>query len=200
MSVVLDDDPKSSMTHLWRILLATKMLLSWTRQNDNVAHLIFVAGLIFPQMSETCLLCGLLHQNWVETQTGNRWRTKPANFRGAHYHCFEWTSLPAWICSEWLWVMCKARFLEHFSWYFETDVFSRYEINLTNAVLFANLTLDGLPQLAPGRLFTTRMPRNIVEDPSERADFVEKCKVNDLRVSEQVFEWVVLKLSGYAFI
>jgi len=57
-----------------------------------------------------------------------------------------------------------------------------YEINLTNAVLFANLTLDGLPQLAPGRLFTTRMPRNIVEDPSERADFVEKCKVNDLRV------------------
>ena len=31
-----------------------------------------------------------------------------------------------------------------------------YEINLTNAVLFANLSLDGLPQLAPGRLFTTR--------------------------------------------
>jgi len=57
-----------------------------------------------------------------------------------------------------------------------------YEINLTNAVLFANLTLDGLPQLVPGRLFTTRMPRNIVEDPSERKDFVEKCKLNDLRV------------------
>jgi len=57
-----------------------------------------------------------------------------------------------------------------------------YEINLTNAVLFANLTLDGLPQLVPGRLFSTRMPRNIVEDPSERNDFVEKCKLNDLRV------------------
>ena len=69
---------------------------------------------------------------------------------------------------------------------------------MTNAVLFANLTLDGLPQLAPGRLFTTRMPRNIVEDPSERADFVEKCKVNDLRVSEQGFEWVILKPSGHA--
>ena len=55
---------------------------------------------------------------------------------------------------------------------------------MTNAVLFANLTLDGLPQLVPGRLFTTRMPRNIVEDPSERKDFVEKCKLNDLRVSE----------------
>merc|ERR1719415_478338 len=26
------------------------------------------------------------------------------------------------------------------------------------------------------------MPRNIVEDPSERKDFVEKCKANDLRV------------------
>jgi len=57
-----------------------------------------------------------------------------------------------------------------------------YEINLTNAVLFANLTLDGLHQLVPGRLFTTRMPRNIVEDPSERKDFIEKCKLNDLRV------------------
>ena len=42
------------------------------------------------------------------------------------------------------------------------------------------------------------MPRNIVEDPSERADFVEKCKVNDLRVSEQGFEWVFLKPSGHA--
>ena len=31
-----------------------------------------------------------------------------------------------------------------------------YEINLTNAVLFANLSLEGLSQLAPGRLFTTR--------------------------------------------
>ena len=88
----------------------------------------------------------------------------------------------------------------HLIWYFETDVFLRYEINLTNAVLFANLTLDGLPQLAPGRLFTTRMPRNIVEDPSERADFVEKCKVNDLRVSEGVWvgfsktEWTCIYL------
>ena len=35
-----------------------------------------------------------------------------------------------------------------------------YEINLTNAVLFANLSLDGLPQLAPGRLFTTRQSYN----------------------------------------
>ena len=37
-----------------------------------------------------------------------------------------------------------------------------YENNLTNAVLFANLSLEGLPQLVPGRLFSTRMPRNIV--------------------------------------
>ena len=57
-----------------------------------------------------------------------------------------------------------------------------YENNLTNASLFANLTLDGLPQLVPGRLFTTRMPRDIVEDPGERRDFVYKCKVNQLKV------------------
>jgi len=57
-----------------------------------------------------------------------------------------------------------------------------YENNLTNASLFANLTLDGLEQLVPGRLFTTRMPRNIVEDPSERSDFVNKCQNNKLRV------------------
>jgi protein-tyrosine phosphatase len=57
-----------------------------------------------------------------------------------------------------------------------------YENNLTNASLFANLSLKGLQQLAPGRLFTTRMPRNIVEDPSERTDFVEKCKKNELKV------------------
>ena len=57
-----------------------------------------------------------------------------------------------------------------------------YENNLTNTSLFANLTLDGLPQLVPGRLFTTRMPRDIVKDLQEREDFVHKCKVNDLRV------------------
>jgi len=57
-----------------------------------------------------------------------------------------------------------------------------YEVNLTNALLFANLTLDGLEQLVPGRLFSTRMPRNIVEDEGERDDFIEKCKVNNLRV------------------
>ena len=55
-----------------------------------------------------------------------------------------------------------------------------YENNLTNASLFANLTLDGLPQLVPGRLFTTRMPRDIVKDPHKRENFVEKCKVNNL--------------------
>lgn len=57
-----------------------------------------------------------------------------------------------------------------------------YENNLTNASLFANLTLDGLPQLVPGRLFTTRMPRDIVNDLGERNDFINKCKVNDLKV------------------
>ena len=57
-----------------------------------------------------------------------------------------------------------------------------YENNLTNASLFANLTLDGLPQLVPGRLFTTRMPRDIVQDYGERMDFIYKCKINNLKV------------------
>jgi len=60
-----------------------------------------------------------------------------------------------------------------------------YENNLTNASLFANLYLEGvhgLEQLVPGRLFTTRMPRNIVEDPGERKDFVDKCRKNQLKV------------------
>ena len=57
-----------------------------------------------------------------------------------------------------------------------------YEINLTNALLFANLSLEGCPQLVPGRLFTTRMPRDIVKDPGERRDFIDKCKLNNLRV------------------
>ncbi len=57
-----------------------------------------------------------------------------------------------------------------------------YEINLCNAILFANLTLDGLPQLVPGRLFTTRMPRDIVKDLNERHEFIAKCKANSLRV------------------
>jgi len=57
-----------------------------------------------------------------------------------------------------------------------------FEINLTNALLFANLSLQGLPQLVPGRLFSTRMPRDIVENEVERKDFIEKCRKNDLRV------------------
>jgi hypothetical protein len=57
-----------------------------------------------------------------------------------------------------------------------------YENNLSNASLFANLTLDGLDQLVPGRLFTTRMPRDIVTDLGEKTDFVHKCTVNNLRV------------------
>merc|ERR1719429_47039 len=57
-----------------------------------------------------------------------------------------------------------------------------FEINLTNALLFANLSLEGLEQLVPGRLFSTRMPRNIVEDPTEREDFIKKVQKNKLKV------------------
>lgn len=41
----------------------------------------------------------------------------------------------------------------------------RYEINLANRVLFDNLHLVGMDELLPGRLFSTRMPRNIKKDP-----------------------------------
>ena len=60
-----------------------------------------------------------------------------------------------------------------------------YENNLTNASLFANLApekVKGMWQLVPGRIFTTRMPRDIVNDLDERRDFVDKCKKNDLKV------------------
>merc|ERR1719189_2144574 len=60
-----------------------------------------------------------------------------------------------------------------------------YEINLTNATLFSNLFLEhvpGLEQLVPGRLFSTRMPRDIVEDLGERNDFIKKCEKNKLKV------------------
>ena len=60
-----------------------------------------------------------------------------------------------------------------------------YENNLTNASLFANLApekVKGMEQLVPGRIFTTRMPRDIVNDLVERQDFIEKCKKNDLKV------------------
>ncbi len=57
-----------------------------------------------------------------------------------------------------------------------------YENNLCNATLFANLTLHGLEELVPGRLFTTRMPRDIVRDLGERNDFIFKCRANKLKV------------------
>ena len=44
------------------------------------------------------------------------------------------------------------------------------------------ITLRFPAKIALGRLFTTRMPRNIVEDLGERDDFISKCNVNNLRV------------------
>eukprot|EP01035_Chromulina_nebulosa_P036766 gene36766-49572_t len=49
-----------------------------------------------------------------------------------------------------------------------------FEINLTNAVLFPQLDLDRIGELLPGRLFTTRMPRNIKTSPDSAAKFKEK--------------------------
>jgi len=60
-----------------------------------------------------------------------------------------------------------------------------YENNLCNASLFANLApekIEGMEELVPGRLFTTRMPRDLIEDPGERKDWLDKVKKNDLKV------------------
>ena len=59
-----------------------------------------------------------------------------------------------------------------------------YELNLTNSFLFSNLTAaDDTKQLVPGRLFTTRMPRNIYDKSmKEGKDFEEKVAKNNLKV------------------
>ena len=60
-----------------------------------------------------------------------------------------------------------------------------YENNLCNSSLFANLApekIEGMDPLVPGRIFTTRMPRDLVEDPSERKDWLEKVQKNKLEV------------------
>ena len=61
-----------------------------------------------------------------------------------------------------------------------------YENNLTNPSLFANLTLEGLPQLVPGCLFSTQMPHDIMDDSPQqgkaRQEWINKIKTHDLRV------------------
>lgn len=55
-----------------------------------------------------------------------------------------------------------------------------YELNTSNAVLFASLTLDGVDELLPGRLFTTRMPRDIKTKPEMAEAFRQKVLKNKL--------------------
>jgi len=55
-----------------------------------------------------------------------------------------------------------------------------YELNTSNSVLFASLSLDGVPELLPGRLFTTRMPRDIKTKPEATEIFRQKVLKNKL--------------------
>mmetsp|Transcript_4738 Transcript_4738/g.7060 ORF Transcript_4738/g.7060 Transcript_4738/m.7060 type:complete len:209 (+) Transcript_4738:75-701(+) len=55
-----------------------------------------------------------------------------------------------------------------------TDPDHWFEINLANCVLFPNLTLEGIEELLPGRLFTTRMPRDIITSPLAAEKFRQK--------------------------
>ena len=61
-----------------------------------------------------------------------------------------------------------------------------YELSLTNSSLFANLApekVEGMEQLVPGRLFTTRMPRDLNDTTQhEAADFITKVEKNKLKV------------------
>eukprot|EP01036_Dinobryon_divergens_P029311 gene29311-38385_t len=63
---------------------------------------------------------------------------------------------------------------------FDIDLDHWYEINLANRVLFDNLHLVGMQELLPGRLFSTRMPRNIKKDPDSANKFRKKCTENNL--------------------
>ena len=64
--------------------------------------------------------------------------------------------------------------------YFCLKLPARFEVNTANAMLFDNLSLEGLPELLPGRLFTTRMPRNITRDPAAARRFADSARANAL--------------------
>ena len=53
---------------------------------------------------------------------------------------------------------------------------SRYEINTANKALFDNLTLNGVEEVLPGRLFSTRMPRDLVKNPQAGDKFKAKVR------------------------
>lgn len=58
----------------------------------------------------------------------------------------------------------------------ELDPDHWFEINTSNAALFQDLTLKGIEELLPGRLFTTRMPRNLKEQPDNAQAFIAKVR------------------------
>lgn len=55
-----------------------------------------------------------------------------------------------------------------------------FHLPLNNDNLFETLTLRGIPELLPGKLFSTRMPRNQESDPASKTAFAEKVKKNKL--------------------
>jgi protein tyrosine/serine phosphatase len=51
-----------------------------------------------------------------------------------------------------------------------------FELPIRNSNLFTTLTLQGVADLLPGRLYTTRMPRKLTTEPAEAKDFEDKAK------------------------
>ena len=66
-----------------------------------------------------------------------------------------------------------------FSLMFCLIIIFRYEINITNAAL--NLTVRKIvSEVFPGRLFTTRMPRNFSTNSESASSFIHLAKYNKL--------------------
>lgn len=57
-----------------------------------------------------------------------------------------------------------------------------YEINLSNERLFPHVSMRGLPKLLPGRLFSTRMPRDLADNLDARVEFERKVKLHKLDI------------------
>eukprot|EP01038_Epipyxis_sp_PR26KG_P004526 gene4526-6391_t len=67
-----------------------------------------------------------------------------------------------------------------------------FEVELHNRALFENLSLEGCKEVLPGRLFTTRMPRNLDKDEDSADKFQEKVafyKLNTVLILTETEEY-----------
>mmetsp|Transcript_12767 Transcript_12767/g.15860 ORF Transcript_12767/g.15860 Transcript_12767/m.15860 type:complete len:312 (-) Transcript_12767:1081-2016(-) len=65
-------------------------------------------------------------------------------------------------------------------WMLKRDKDAWFEIPLSNRKLFDTLALKGVPELVPGRLFSTRIPRDLASNPEVGKSFMKKVQKNNL--------------------